>query len=137
LKNIRGWKMLGKSELDELFLADFKVNRNQKLIRQREYNLMNLLPTALEPTISKSDDIHALPPCPRTSVCPRCKPPWLVIRLLRSVSEDPTLVLHHSRSISMSPHASVVDHCPYDPHLHTTSRLTWLHKHNLTLWSVH
>jgi hypothetical protein len=31
----------------------------------------------------------------------------------------------------------VVNHRPYAPHLHTTSRPIWLHKKNLTLWSVH
>jgi hypothetical protein len=32
---------------------------------------------------------------------------------------------------------SAVDHRPCAPHLHTTSRPTWLHIHNLTLWSAH
>jgi hypothetical protein len=32
---------------------------------------------------------------------------------------------------------AAVDHRACAPHLHTTSRSTWLHIHNLTLWSVH
>jgi hypothetical protein len=42
------------AEVDTKFLADFKVVRHQNLVRQ------NLWPTALEPTISKFDDVHAL-----------------------------------------------------------------------------
>jgi hypothetical protein len=49
-----------QAEVDELFFADFKVDLNQKLVREREYNLANLRPAVLEPTISKSDDIQAL-----------------------------------------------------------------------------
>jgi hypothetical protein len=37
-------------------------------------------------------------------VCPRCQPPWLVTQLLQSISHEPTLVLHCSRSISARPH---------------------------------
>jgi hypothetical protein len=44
-------KML--AELDELFLVDFKVDRNQKLIRLREYNLASLRPTTIRPAVSK------------------------------------------------------------------------------------
>jgi hypothetical protein len=47
---------------------------------------------------------------------------------------------HHSPFTAPSPSAracitstSVVDHRPCAPHLHTTSRPTWLHKYNLTL----
>jgi hypothetical protein len=36
--------------------------------------------------------------------CPRCQPPQLVTWLLRSVSQDLVLALHHSRSINTSPH---------------------------------
>jgi hypothetical protein len=50
----------------------------------------------------------------------------------------------HSSFTALGPSArarmtftSVVDYRPYAPHLHTTSRLTWLHKHNLILWSIH
>jgi hypothetical protein len=47
-------------ELDERFLADFKVDRNQKLVRQRECNPTNLRPATLEPNVSKFDNVHAL-----------------------------------------------------------------------------
>jgi hypothetical protein len=46
---------------------------------------------------------RSTPPC-HASSCPKCQPPRLVTRLLRSVSQDSMLVLHHSRSISTSPH---------------------------------
>jgi hypothetical protein len=49
-----------QAELDELFLVDFKVDRNQKLVQQREYNQENICPTAIRPVVSKSDDIQAL-----------------------------------------------------------------------------
>jgi hypothetical protein len=35
---------------------------------------------------------------------PRCQPPWLVTQLLQSLSQNLTLVLRHSWSISMNPH---------------------------------
>jgi hypothetical protein len=57
---------------------------------------------------------------------------------------DPSIKTQHSSFTAPGPSArarmtftSAVDHLPYTPHLHTTSRPTWLHKHNLTLWSVH
>jgi hypothetical protein len=43
-------------------------------------------------------------PRPRVSACPRCQPPRLVTRLLWSINQDSTLVLHRSRSISASLH---------------------------------
>jgi hypothetical protein len=43
---------------------------------------------------------RSTPPRPRARACPRCQPPRLVTRLLWSVSQDPTLALHRSRSIS-------------------------------------
>jgi hypothetical protein len=46
--------------------------------------------------------IRTAPPCPHASACPRCQP-WLVTRLLWSVSQDPSLVLH-SQFISTGPH---------------------------------
>jgi hypothetical protein len=49
-----------QAEVDELLLVDFKVDRNQNLVRRREYNLTNLRPATLEPTISKSNDMQAL-----------------------------------------------------------------------------
>ena len=49
-----------QTQLDELFLADFKVDRNHKPIRQREYNLVNLRPATIEPNLSKPDNIQAL-----------------------------------------------------------------------------
>jgi hypothetical protein len=61
------------------------------------------------------------PPHPRASVCPRCQPPRLVTRLLWSVSQDPTLVLHHSQSMSMIPH---------DLHLGRRPRLMWPYQHH-------
>jgi hypothetical protein len=48
------------AELDDLFLADFKVDRNQKLIRLREYNLVSLCPTTIRPAVSKPYDIQVL-----------------------------------------------------------------------------
>jgi hypothetical protein len=36
------------------------------------------------------------PSCPRASACPRCQPPRLVTWLLRSVRQNPTLILHRS-----------------------------------------
>jgi hypothetical protein len=57
---------------------------------------------------------------------------------------DPSVKTQHSPFTTPSPSArarmtftSAIDHRPCAPHLHTTSRSTWLHKHNLTLWSVH
>jgi hypothetical protein len=49
-----------QAEVDELFFVDFKVDRNLNVIRQREYNLTNLRPAALEPTVSTSNDMQAL-----------------------------------------------------------------------------
>jgi hypothetical protein len=42
-----------QAEVDELLLVDFKVDRNQNLVRRREYNLTNLRPAVL-------DDMQAL-----------------------------------------------------------------------------
>jgi hypothetical protein len=39
--------------------------------------------------------------------------------------------------VSTSPHDLHLSRRPCDPHLHTTSRPTRLHIHNLTLWSAH
>jgi hypothetical protein len=57
---------------------------------------------------------------------------------------DPSIKTHHSPFTAPGPSARarvtfslVVEHRSCAPHLHTTSRPTWLHKHNLTLWSVH
>jgi hypothetical protein len=49
-----------QTQLDELFLANFKVDRNHKPIRQREYNLVNLRRATIEPNLSKPDNIQAL-----------------------------------------------------------------------------
>jgi hypothetical protein len=46
-----------QAELDELFLADFKVDQIKKLVQQKEYNLANLCPTTIGPAVSKPDDI--------------------------------------------------------------------------------
>ena len=55
--------------------------------------------------------------------CPWCQPPWLVTCLLWSISEDITLVYHHSWSINTSLHDLHLyrDHRPCAPHLHTTN----------------
>ena len=57
---------------------------------------------------------------------------------------DPSVKTQHSPFTAPGPSArarmtftSAIDHRSCAPHLHTTSRPTWLHKHNLTLWSVH
>jgi hypothetical protein len=57
---------------------------------------------------------------------------------------DPLVKTQHSPFTAPGPSAqahmtftSAIDHRSCAPHLHTTSRPTWLHKHNLTLWSVH
>jgi hypothetical protein len=57
---------------------------------------------------------------------------------------DPSVKTQHSPFTAPGPSTRArmtftlaVDHRSCAPHLHTTSRLTWLHKHNLTLWSVH
>jgi hypothetical protein len=57
---------------------------------------------------------------------------------------DPSVKTQHSPFTAPGPSArarmtftSSIDHRSYAPHLHTTSRPTWLHKHNLTLWSLH
>jgi hypothetical protein len=59
--------------------------------------------TRVLPVLDCASNMAALP-CPRVSACPRCHPPQQVTWLIRSVSQDPTLVLHRSRSISTSPH---------------------------------
>jgi hypothetical protein len=55
---------------------------------------------------------------------------------------DPSVKIQHAPFIAPSPSArarmtftSAIDHRSCAPHLHTTSRPTWLHKHNLTLVS--
>jgi hypothetical protein len=57
---------------------------------------------------------------------------------------DLSVKTQHSPFIAPGPSArarmtftSVVDHRSCAPHMHTTSRPTWLHKHNLTLWLAH
>jgi hypothetical protein len=57
---------------------------------------------------------------------------------------DPSVKTQHSPFTAPGPWArahmtftSAIDHRSCAPHLHTTSRPTWLCKHNLTLWSVH
>jgi hypothetical protein len=57
---------------------------------------------------------------------------------------DPSVKTQHSPFTASSPSAqarmtftSAINYRSCAPHLHTTSRPTWLHKHNLTLWSVH
>jgi hypothetical protein len=57
---------------------------------------------------------------------------------------DPSVKTQHSPFTAPSPPAracmtftSAIDHRSCAPHLHITSRPTWLHKHNLTLWLVH
>jgi hypothetical protein len=57
---------------------------------------------------------------------------------------DSSVKTHHSPFTAPGPSArarmtftSAIDHRSCATHLHTTSRPTWLHKHNLTLWSVH
>jgi hypothetical protein len=57
---------------------------------------------------------------------------------------DLSVKTQHSPFTALGPSAracmtftSAIDHRSCAPHLHTTSRPTWLHKHNLTLWSVH
>jgi hypothetical protein len=55
---------------------------------------------------------RSTPARPRASACPRCHPPRLATRLLWSVSQDPTLALHRSRSISTSPHDLHLSHRP-------------------------
>jgi hypothetical protein len=52
------------------------------------------------------------PPCPDTSACPRCQPPWLVTQRLRSLSHILALVLHHCRSINTNPHDLHLRHRP-------------------------
>jgi hypothetical protein len=52
------------------------------------------------------------PPRHRVSAYPRCQPPWLIIRLLRSVNQDPTFVLHRSRSINTNSHDLHLSHRP-------------------------
>jgi hypothetical protein len=47
-------------EINAKFLADFKVDRHQKLIRRRECDLSSLRPAALTPNVSKFDEVHAL-----------------------------------------------------------------------------
>jgi hypothetical protein len=42
------------------------------------------------------------PPCPHVSACPSCQPPLLVTRLLRSISQDPALVLHVTPLVLLS-----------------------------------
>jgi hypothetical protein len=61
---------------------------------------------------STTPTTRSTPPCPRASACPRCQPPRLVTRLLRSVSQVPALALHRSRSISTSPHDLHLSHRP-------------------------
>jgi hypothetical protein len=98
---------------------------------------------------------------PRSDVCPASpQPRWqhgLLHHVLAQVRvlgvshrgwspgcSDPTVKTQHSPFTTTGPSAwarmtftSAVDHRSCAPHLHTTSRPTWLHKHNLTLWSVH
>jgi hypothetical protein len=57
---------------------------------------------------------------------------------------DPSVKTQHSHFTTPGPSSrsrmtftSAIDHRSCAPHLHTTSRPTWLHKHNLILWSVH
>jgi hypothetical protein len=57
---------------------------------------------------------------------------------------DPSVKTQHSPFTAPRPSArarmtftSAIDHRSCAPHLLTTSRPTWLHNHNLTLWSVH
>jgi hypothetical protein len=57
---------------------------------------------------------------------------------------DPSIKTQHSPFTALGPSArarmtftSAFDHRSCAPHLYTTSQPTWLHKHNLTLWSVH
>jgi hypothetical protein len=44
------------------------------------------------------------PPRRCASVCPRCQPPWWVTRLLWCTNQDPSIILHRSRSINTSLH---------------------------------
>jgi hypothetical protein len=42
------------------FLANFKVDQNQKDIRQRATNLVLLQPTTITPKVSKTNEIQSL-----------------------------------------------------------------------------
>lgn len=48
------------AEIDAKFLADFKVDQHQKLVRQKKCDLTSLRPAVLTPNVSKFDDVHAL-----------------------------------------------------------------------------
>jgi hypothetical protein len=55
------------------------------------------------------------PPHTCATACPRCQPPRLVTRLLRSIGQDLTFALHRSRSINKSPHDLQLSRRPPSP----------------------
>jgi hypothetical protein len=111
----------------------------------------------IKPIVSTTP--HARPP--RPDVCPasprprrqhgplhhvlaRVRVPGVSHHGWSSGCSGPSVKTKHSPFTALGPSARVrmtftlsIDHCPCALHPHTTSRPTWLHKHNLTLWSVH
>ena len=47
-------------EAKEMFLANFKVDRNNKVVRQRATDLASLRPTAATPKVSETNEIQSL-----------------------------------------------------------------------------